>query len=267
MSNAPSQAQSTPELSTASALKLGISKVVAGDRAGRLIGALTRKRIYHQGIWFDTRSNDFTPSVRAQMFWGGYEGAETRMIRSLLRNATTVVELGASLGITAAHIAAAMVPGGRLICVEANPRLLPGLRERMPRHAPSLHVEIIHAAVTDHCGSTALTIAAETVGSRLNAVPRPTERIARVPALTLREILRLTGTTKFDLVSDIEGAEVSFLVQDPDVLDMCQRAVIELHESTLRGRTVSVFDLMEAAAAAGFQTVGRHGPVVALARH
>ena len=69
---------------TASALKIHAAKVVAGEIAGQIIGALTRNRIRHQGLWFHTRSADFTPRVRAQMFWGAYEGTETRMIRSFL---------------------------------------------------------------------------------------------------------------------------------------------------------------------------------------
>ena len=92
------------KLVTASALKLRMAAVLAGDKAGRAIGVVMRRRIRHMGLWFDTRSTDFSPQVRAQMFWGNYESAETRMIRSFLRGSTTVVELGSSLGITAAHI-------------------------------------------------------------------------------------------------------------------------------------------------------------------
>jgi FkbM family methyltransferase len=254
------------ELCTASTLKLRVWKIVASDAAGRLIGALTAKRIRHHGLWFDTRSKDFTPTVRAQMFWGGYESAETRMIHNFLQDSSTVIELGSSLGITAAHIAAVMHHGDRLICVEANPRLLPGLRTRLSRAAANLRVDVIHAAVTEHCGTTTLTIAPQTVSSRLTATPRPQEPTVSVPAITLKEILRLTGVTEFDLVSDIEGSEAYFMLQDTDALSTCRRAVIELHDTTLRGRTVSVFDLMNAATTAGFKTVSRHGPVIALAR-
>lgn len=58
---------------------------MAAVGAGHIIGALKGKRIRHQGMWFDTRSTDFTPRVGAQMSWGAYEGAETRMIRRFLR--------------------------------------------------------------------------------------------------------------------------------------------------------------------------------------
>ena len=55
-------------LSTASPVKLWISDLVTSDMAGQVIGALTRKRIRHHGPWFDTRSADFSPRVRARMF-------------------------------------------------------------------------------------------------------------------------------------------------------------------------------------------------------
>jgi FkbM family methyltransferase len=276
MTSGASQPRAPEALATASALKLRVSRIVAGDRAGRVIGGLTGKRIRHQGLWFDTRSSDFSAAVRAQMFWGGYEGAETRMIRGVLRGSRTVVELGSSLGVTAAHIAAVMAAGGHLVCVEANPDLLPGLRERMPRHAAGLRVDLVHAAVTDHCGTAALTMAAETVGSRLDAAPRRNEHTVEVPALTLREIVSRMGMAEFDLVSDIEGSEAAFLLQDPGALTGCRRAVIELHATTLpsttppgtaqRRRAASVADLLDAAVAAGFRVTARHGPVVALVR-
>jgi FkbM family methyltransferase len=250
---------------TASPLKLRVARIVASDMAGRLIGALSGNRVRHHGIWFDVRSSDFSPQVRAQMFWGGYEGAETRMIRGLLRGSTTVVELGSSLGVTAAHIAGLMAPGGHMVCVEANPRLLPGLRERLAPRTASLRVDFVHAAVASHCGHAVLAISPKAVSSRLGVV-RPDDVAAAVPTLTLREILRRTEVSDFDLVSDIEGAESAFLLQDPGALRGCRRAVIEMHDTTVDGRAVSVSDLLDATAAAGLRIIRRHGPVVSLVR-
>jgi FkbM family methyltransferase len=265
MTSQASQHEQRERLTTASPVKLWASGLVASATAGRVIGALTRHRIRHQGIWFDTRSADFSPRVRAQMFWGGYEGAETRMIRSILRASPTVVELGSSLGITTAHIAAVMAHGGRLVCVEANPRLIPGLSERVALLSGQQRVDVIHAAITGHCGTTELIIAGETVGSRIGS-PRPDEPIVQVPAMTLREILRRANIAEFDLVSDIEGAEAAFLLGDPDALGNCRRAVIEFHDTVAEGRTVSAFDLIDAAVATGLQVISRHGPVVAFSR-
>ena len=121
---------------TASPLKLRVARIVASDRAGRLIGALSGNRVRHHGLWFDVRSSDFSPQVRAQMFWGHTRSAETRMIRGLLRGSTAVVELGSSLGVTSAHIAALMAPGGRLVCVEANPGCCQGSAKGFPATPP-----------------------------------------------------------------------------------------------------------------------------------
>jgi FkbM family methyltransferase len=249
----------------ASPLKLRVARIVTSETAGRLIGALSANQIRHHGLVFDVRSSDFSPRVRAQMFWGIYESAETRMIRDLLRGSTTVVELGSSLGVTSAHIAALMAPGGHLVCVEANPRLLPGLRARLARRAGSLRLDVMHAAVAGHCGDAALAVAAATVGSRLGAAG-PRESIVTVPTLTLHEILRRTGVGDFDLVSDIEGAESAFLLEDPGVLRGCRRAVIELHDTAVGGRAIQISDLAEAAVAAGLRIVRRHGPVVGFIR-
>lgn len=253
------------KLGTASPLKLRISQIVASDTAGRIIGAVTRNRIRHHGLWFDVRSDDFSPSVRAQIFWGSYEGAETRMIRTYLPGAKTVVELGSSLGVTTAHVARAMAPGGHLVCVEANPSLLPGLRERTRRLASRVRVDMIHGAVSGHCGQATLTVASDTLGSRIGS-PRRHETTVQVPALTLREILSVAGVSEYDLVCDIEGSEASFLLKDTGVLEGCGRAVMELHDTTIDGADISVADLMNAAEAAGFRIAARHGPAVALVR-
>jgi FkbM family methyltransferase len=258
--------QPDAECSKLTALKIRMANALASDRAGRLIGAATRNRVRHRGLLFDVRSRDFSPRVRAQMFWGLYEGAETRMIRQLLRGSDTVVELGSSLGVTAAHIAVSMVPGGRLVCVEANPDLIPGLRERTLRLSADLRTEIIHAAITDYCGRTPLAVALQNVDSHI-VNSQTSERTVEVPALTLREVLKRGGVSEFDLVSDIEGAEASFLLHDAAVLDGCRRAVLELHPTTSGGRAVSVSDLLNAALATGFSIVNQHGPVVALSRH
>lgn len=82
----------------------------------------------------------------------------------------------------------------------------------------------------------------------------------------MREVVRRSDIRKFDLVSDIEGAEAIFLLNDPGILQSCNRAVIELHESIVDDKKIAVSDLMAAAVTAGFRIVTSHGPVVALSR-
>jgi FkbM family methyltransferase len=251
------------ELVTASAAKLAAARLIAGDRAGRVIGAIMARRIRHHGLWFDTRSDVFSPRVRAQMFWGIYEGAETRTIAAMLGGSRTVIELGSSLGVTAAHIASRLAPAGHLICVEANPHLVPLLRKGLSQRFPGIAVDVVHAAIAGHSGEAFLSLGAQTAGSLLTA---RTETALTVPAITLGELLRQAQVSEYDLVSDIEGAEAWFLKHDQQALAGCRRMVIELHDTSIDGVRVTVPDLLDSARRAGFQVVAHHGPVMGLQR-
>ena len=65
-------------------LKFRVARMITSNPVGRLIGVLSANRVRNPGLVFDVRSSDFSPRVRAQIFWGIYEGAEIRMIRDLL---------------------------------------------------------------------------------------------------------------------------------------------------------------------------------------
>lgn len=244
--------------------KICAARVLTCPAAARLISTVTGDCITRDGVRIDLGSPDFCPRVRAQLFWGIYESAEIRMIRAYLRSAETVVELGSSLGVTAAHIASVTVPGGRLLCVEANPRLVPGIRSRVGDHASHLRLEIENAAIADRMGEVRFQLTRDTLTSRL-ATDQCDGSIS-VPATTLGALLARREIGEFDLVSDIEGAEATFLLGDRSALDRCRRVVIELHATTYEQRRVTPEELLEGARELGFQVVDRRGVVVALSR-
>jgi FkbM family methyltransferase len=245
-------------------LKLSAAAVLTCPPAGAVIAAATRNRVPNHGLRIDVAGRDVTARVRAALFWRLYESAEIRMIRRYLGAAGTVVELGASLGITSAHIAARLAPGSRLVCVEANPRLVEGLGRRLAPHAGHIAFEVENVAVTEEAGPVRLSLARSNLDSRLG--DDVSGRTVAVPATTLRKLLADRMIEEFDLVSDIEGAEASFLLGDPGVLDRCRRAVLELHDTTYSGQRVTAAELLDAALATGLRVVERHGVVVALAR-
>lgn len=250
---------------TASRAKLLLARALTSSTAGRIITIATGNRIRNYGLQFDVSGPQFSPQVRAQLFWHIYEGAEIRMIRRHLRGTSTVVELGASLGITSAHIVSLLASGGRMLCVEANPYLVDGLRERITSFSRDAVVDVLNAAITSNVGMASLSLGVNNVDSHLSD-GRPESRCVTVPATTLRHLLTSHSIEEYDLVSDIEGSEASFLLGDPDALAGCRRAVLELHESTYNGQLFSPLDLIDAAKAQGFRVADRHGPVVALER-
>lgn len=257
------------DLQKASALKLRVARILTADPVGWLINEITRSQISHQGLRIDASGPQFTHQVRAQMFWGFYEAAETRMIRKYLSGREVVVELGSSLGITSAHVASIMAPRGRLICVEANANLASALlRGTLGRFAESLGIQVVHAAIADHDGEAQFLIAERTVSSELwlEAAATGEGHLVSVPALTLRTLLERHAVAEFDLIADIEGAESTFLVRDPSTLQGCRRAVLELHETRGNDGTVTVSDLLGGLLKAGFRLLDQDGPVVAVER-
>lgn len=246
-------------------VKIMAARALTRPTMGRIVSVATRNRIRSHGLLFDVSDPDFTPQVRAQMFWRVYEGAEIRMIRRHLQGARTVVELGSSLGITTTHIASVLDSGGQLVCLEANPHLVDGLRRRTGRHRCDIALEIENAAVTDQTGPVPFRLGASTQSSHVAETELSGGELT-VPSTTLREILTRHRIDEFDLVSDIEGGEASFLVGDPSSLEGCRRAVIELHETSFGGRTFTPPDLVDAARMAGLKVVEQYGPVVALSR-
>jgi FkbM family methyltransferase len=233
-----------------------------------VIAPLTRRRVRHKGLIFDTTHPAMTRRLRAQLFWGIYESAETDMIRRHLRGAECVLELGAGVGITASHVLAGMARGGRLICVEPYQSVWPGLAARVSERAAEAGVsfELIHKAISDRDESAQLDLGAhpETTGLATGA-GRAREQVDTIPLSTLVSDLTLRS---FALVSDIEGAEASFIVgPDEAGLDRCERMVIELHTTELNESHVEVADLLGALQERhGFGVIDCRGPVAALAR-
>jgi hypothetical protein len=87
----------------------------------------------------------------------------------------------------------------------------------------------------------------------------------RVPALSLSAIAAQVGFREYALVSDIEGAEASFIF-NPGELDGCIAMVIELHDCYHNGRHVTSNEMTEEVQRQGFTLLGRRGNVCAFRR-
>lgn len=244
--------------------KLLASRVLTSVPVGVVIGLLTRQRPSHHGLVFDTTNPIFSHKLRAQLAWGIYESAETRMVKTYLREPRTVIELGSSLGIVSAHIANQMQAGGRLVCVEANPELQGALAQTLERHAAHLDVRQVHAAVTGMHGQPRLHLGRTTMASTI--VHGDAGRSVEVKALSLTDLLRNNQVTgEYDLVCDIEGSEASLIFDETDALTHCRTAIFELHDTSFHGSTVTVSDMVSRLLSQHkFSLLARHGAVVAV---
>jgi FkbM family methyltransferase len=197
------------------------------------------------GSVIDTNDPAVTPWARTLIFWGFYERPETRFVRKYLPANHDVVELGGSIGVVSAQIGRRLEAGRQLVCIEANPSLMRLLHQNATRNAPGVRVSVRNCAVaySDEpsefvelmCGKSNLS----------GRVARPgTRDTCRVPATTLTQLLSDHGINSCSIVSDIEGAEAGLLMSDSQALAGCQLLIIELHESEVKGRRVSIADLV-----------------------
>jgi FkbM family methyltransferase len=249
--------------------KVAIGRALSNPALGILISRAYRNRIPSKGIIIDTSPPEFTPVVKAQLAFGIYEGAEIRFIRKYLRGCRKVLELGSSLGVTAAHILDVAGPGAEVICVEANPNLLATLRAATTAAAARTKskARTIHGAVptdpTVGAQSAMLMLGSSHLDSQACMIRNDDPgRHFIVPAVDLVEMIH--DWTDYALVCDIEGAEAALILSAQPVLTGASRIVIELHE-TLYGKTlVTVEHLKDALRNMGFLTVEANGRVMVL---
>jgi FkbM family methyltransferase len=250
-------------------IKIRIGQLLSNAVLGAVISSVFRNRIRNKGVIIDTSPPAFTAVVKAQLAFGIYESAEIRFIRKYLSGCSRVLELGASLGVTAAHILDVAAPGAEVVCVEANPDLLAALQVATATAAErtGAKVKTIHGAVPSdpdiRSPSVVLTLGGSHLGSRVgSAGGGDPGRQIRVPAIDLAEVVR--GWTDYALVCDIEGAEAALILSAQPVLTGASRLVIELHEAAYGGGAVTVADLREVLLNMGFLLVAEKGRVLVL---
>lgn len=228
---------------------------------------MLRHRIPNNGLTFDTKMPPMR-GLEALLLWRLYESAEIRFLRAYLKGCMDVIELGSSVGVTGSHILTQLPPKGRLICVEANPDLIPTLRQNLEKHASGAYLEIVHAAVACGESSTALfAIDRDPTASKLAVEGNCPSHVRRVPRVSLNEVVQRFDFRHYGLLCDIEGAEASVIWEDGAALQGCSRLVIELHSSNWYGRPVSVEDMLRKLIGDhGFHVLDQHGPVFALGK-
>ena len=174
------------------------------------------------GIALELPHNALTPRLWRALAEGWYEKAELEAITALLQPDDVVLELGAAIGFVSAFVA--RQPGiGRVVAVEANPRLLPLARRTHELNGTGAMVEVVNAVVTADADEADFYLAEDFWASSMR--PIPTAERVRLPARPLVSLL--TEVRPSVLIVDIEGGEAELFqgTQLPGV----RAVVMELH--------------------------------------
>jgi FkbM family methyltransferase len=157
-------------------------------------------------FWCDLRNS----LAREVFFLGRYEPQETLLVPALLREGDTCVDVGAHWGYFSLIAAVRVGPSGRVLAVEADPRVF-GVLERTVGLNPGLNIELLQVAAAAERGRLVLNGYDEhgdNWGISSVATPQGGESF-EVQAEALDDVLDCHGVREIGLLKmDIEGAEV-----------------------------------------------------------
>jgi FkbM family methyltransferase len=244
-------------------LKQAVARVLCNPLIGRFLSVVFRDRIPSSGIRVLTSNKAIIPSIKASLFWGIYESAEIRFVKKYLRSDLDAVELGSSIGAVTAQILQVLDRGRRLVCVEANPYLTDALRQNVEQNNDGKEVRIIHGAIADEAEVGSCINLFLGADNTVSQTTKETVASVSVPAFSLTGILQAGRMeTDFTLISDIEGAEINFILNDVSALRNCRQLIIELHETELNSTVFTVDRLRTLLENShGFRLRSNHGPV------
>lgn len=237
-------------------LKKFISNLLKIPSVGKAIRLFFDDKIPFSGISIFTDSHEVSNAVVSSIFFRFYESAEVRFVKRYLKPNIPVVELGSSIGVVSCQIAE--LSNSLIICVEANPKLLPLLGKNLEFNGYKNYKIISGAVDYESKGNFSFfEVGKENVLGRLTKSKNAGTII--VPNITLNKILEENKIDDYILVSDIEGSEIQFLLHDAEALRKCRQMIIELHFSEYENTMYEVNDLLKIISKLGFSKVDAYG--------
>jgi FkbM family methyltransferase len=209
---------------------------------------LTSNTVRMHGLKFSVDNPLVTTRHKSTLFFGRYEVEEVALARRYLDPELPLVELGGSIGVVACVTNRLLSRPERHVVVEASPVLLPTLEANRTMNGCKFSIE--HAALAYHTDAVEFPLEGHFLHGRING----SDKTARVQAVTLGKLLEKYEFETINLVSDIEGAEIELVEQEPEILrDRVKTLVMETH-ACFRGEE-QVLAMLAALARLGFEPV------------
>ena len=175
------------------------------------------------GLSFVVPTRLTTLGFRSRFYYDVYEEPERTLIRKYIRDDDAVLELGGCIGIVSVATNVQLKDKTKHVVVEPNPELIPWLALNRDRNGACFTIE--HCMVFHGATSADFFIHPLIVGGSAHRV---TERKTRVAVRDLTELYERYGQFTV-LVMDIEGGEVSFVLQNMERLRGLRLLLVEEH--------------------------------------
>ncbi len=158
-----------------------------------------------------------------------------RLLPRFLRAGSTMVDVGANIGVYTLACAKIVGPRGRVIAVEAAPPLVDQLRQNVKRNGFG-HVSVVSTAIRSETADGTLVLPVGGNWGMFTLGEVEGAECYRVATRRLDDVLRDEQAERIDLVKmDIEGSEYHALLGACELLERARPSfIIELNELALR---------------------------------
>ena len=181
------------------------------------------------------------PSVVAQIFWRIYESGEIRFIKKYLERNKPVIELGSSIGAVSSIIGTIKDSGSSLYCFEANPSLITSIHNNLEINRVSGYTVFNGAIAPKGLNVINFHIGKTNLSSKISLDRGGID----VPAININDFIYERKISDYNLVCDIEGAEIFLLFEQREVFEKSSTIIIELHSCEYQNREYSVEQINE----------------------
>lgn len=200
---------------------------------------LWRNENWFFGKWVELTGNRFKvddlvfgldhPSIRtsskSQFLFNLYEQPEIALVKKYVQPDVPIIELGGCIGVVSCVANRLLANPSEHVVLEANPAVLDLLKANRDRNGCSFRVE--HAALGYASATVEFYINS---GFMSGSSFRKTEKKIAVPAITLAQLAAQSQFARFNLLADIEGAEIDLVEHESEVLSThVQRIMLETH--------------------------------------
>lgn len=244
-------------------IKNYIANLLCSNFIGGILEFIFRNKIPSRRYGYfiyDCSSEAILRKAKAAIFWGIYESAEVRYVRKYLKKGLDVIELGASIGVVSTQILARINKDKKLIALEANPYLINTLNQNLILNKRFDNFAVINSAI-DYNNQNEVKFFIEK--NNVNSSTKKADgNYIIVNTTNLSQIVDSNNISSFALVADIEGTEIEILICEPGILANCEQLFIELHDTTYKGKSYTVSDMVNILVAEiGFKLIANYGTV------
>lgn len=155
---------------------------------------------------------------------GGYEAAELHALPTLVPRGSTVIDVGANIGMYAIALAGVVGDTGRVLAFEPVPATARRLRANIDLNGYR-HVEVVEMAATDETGSLEISLANDSAYASAVDVKqqRATGETIRVRAVRVDDLWEERGRPRVSFCKiDVEGGELPALQGAERLLADCR---------------------------------------------